>query len=156
MHGHRMVLCPLSFVHTLGTQVVFRPLCSVSRRHFCKRSVARSYGYAKKLIVGKTPQNQRKTRAHRDPVPTLVPEYKVSTFNLVPRAFPLNNGWGGKRPPHPFFKCVIMWFPPGVDRYVAAWNIYPWSFKMVSFQSRNFKVDWTTAKRCLIKAYITT
>ena len=32
------------FVHTLGTQVVFHPLCSVSRRHFCKRSVARSYG----------------------------------------------------------------------------------------------------------------
>ena len=32
------------FVHTLGTQVVFRPLCSVSKRHFCKRSVARSYG----------------------------------------------------------------------------------------------------------------
>ena len=41
------------FVHTLGTQVVFRPLCSVSRRRFCKRSVARSYGYAKKWIVGK-------------------------------------------------------------------------------------------------------
>ena len=32
------------FVHTLGTQVVFRPLCSVSKWHFCKRSVARSYG----------------------------------------------------------------------------------------------------------------
>ena len=26
------------FVHTPGTQVVFRPLCSVSRRHFCKWS----------------------------------------------------------------------------------------------------------------------
>ena len=79
VHGHRMVLCPLRFVHTLGTQVYFRPLCSVSRHQFCKRSVARSYGYAKKLIVGKPPRNQRKTHAHRDQVPTLVPEYKVST-----------------------------------------------------------------------------
>ena len=31
---------------------------------------------AKTLTVGKTPRNQRKTRAHRDPVPTLVPNYK--------------------------------------------------------------------------------
>ena len=34
----------------------------------------------------------------------------VCESNLVPRAFPLKNGWGGKRgpfpnfPPHPFFK----------------------------------------------------
>jgi len=29
------------------------------------------------------PQNQRKTRAHRDQVPNLVPEYKVSTLYFV-------------------------------------------------------------------------
>ena len=28
--------------------------------------------------MGETPRNHRKTRAHRDPVPTLVPEYKVT------------------------------------------------------------------------------
>ena len=35
---------------------------------------------AKKLIVGKTPRNQWKRRAHKDPVPTLVPEYKGETL----------------------------------------------------------------------------
>ena len=60
------------FVHTLGTQVVFRPLCSVSRRHFCKRS--------EEVDCGKTPRNRRKTRAHRDPVPTLVPTGTVPKF----------------------------------------------------------------------------
>ena len=30
------------------------------------------------LTVGETPRNHRKTRAHRDPVPILVPEYKVT------------------------------------------------------------------------------
>ena len=30
------------------------------------------------------------------------------------------------------------------------------SFKPVSFQSRNFQVEWAAAKECLVKAYITT
>ena len=63
--GYKMVLCPHS-----GYAIVFRPLCSVSRRHFCKRSV---------IVCVALPRNQRKTRAYRDPVPTWVPEYKVST-----------------------------------------------------------------------------
>ena len=31
-----------------------------------------------------------------------------------------------------------------------------WSFKPVPFQSRNCSVQWTAAKECLVKAYITT
>ena len=35
-------------------------------------------------------------------------------------------------------------------------NPTPWSFKLASIQSRNFKIEWTAAKRSLVKAYITT
>ena len=47
--------------------------------HFASSADAIFAKGAKKLTVGKSPRNQQKTRAHRDPVPTLVPEYKVST-----------------------------------------------------------------------------
>ena len=35
-------------------------------------------------------------------------------------------------------------------------NLTPWTFQLVSFQSRNFKIERTAAKMCLVKAYITT
>ena len=48
--------------------------------HFAPSADAIFAEGAKTLTVGKTPRNQRKTRAHRDPGPTLVPEYKISTL----------------------------------------------------------------------------
>ena len=48
--------------------------------HFAPSADAIFAKGAKKLTVGKSPRNQQKTRAHSDPVPTLVPEYKVSTL----------------------------------------------------------------------------
>ena len=42
------------FVHTLGTQVVFRPFCSISRRHFCKRSEEVDCGYNSSQPTGNT------------------------------------------------------------------------------------------------------
>ena len=35
-------------------------------------------------------------------------------------------------------------------------NLTSWSFKPVPFQPRNCSVQWTAAKECLVKAYITT
>ena len=46
--GYKMVLCPHS-----GYAIVFRPLCSVSRLHFCKRSVIVCLGTnGKRLLTG--------------------------------------------------------------------------------------------------------
>ena len=50
--------------------------------HFAPSADAIFAKGVKKLTVGKHPRNQQKTRAHSDPVPTLVPEYKVSTLYL--------------------------------------------------------------------------
>ena len=40
-------------------------------------------GMRRSGLLVNVPGNQRKTRAHRDPVPTLVPEYKVSILHFV-------------------------------------------------------------------------
>ena len=40
-------------------------------------------GMRRSGLLVNVPRNQRKTRAHRDPVPTLVPEYKVSILHFV-------------------------------------------------------------------------
>ena len=43
-------------------------------------SVARSCGYGKQWFVGKVPRNYQKTCAHKESVPSSVPEYKVETL----------------------------------------------------------------------------
>ena len=97
-------LCQRARAETLATQTKIK---QVSRAFFCgcvHTSLCPHSGYpsylssnllrpqttflqkecSKKLwVCEEVPRNQRKTRAHRDPVPTLVPEYKLSTFYFV-------------------------------------------------------------------------
>ena len=71
----KMVLCPHSgYPSCLSSTLLFQ------QTPFLQKERCKELGYVKKLIVGKTPRNQRKSRSHRDPVPTWVPEYKVSTL----------------------------------------------------------------------------
>ena len=46
-------------------------------RKWLELSIARNCGILKQWFVGKVPGNYRKTCAHKDSVPSLVPEYKV-------------------------------------------------------------------------------
>ena len=62
------------------TYFFFCALCSFSWRHFCKVSVAGNYGYASSELWVKVLWNYRKTHSTREQMPTLAPEYKVSTL----------------------------------------------------------------------------
>ena len=60
----------------------------ISRSRFCKRSVARSYGYAKKLIVGKDASEPMENTCTQGPGPGFWRGYlKKVVFSLLPSEY---------------------------------------------------------------------